>query len=108
MTGLVPATSRRYEGVPCRRYEGVPCPGIKAYPAAGSKAWPAQVRMLQELPYQGLVAGTRPATTPKPLMGIRKRMGYPVAYWRLVNTVYVFFYFSPIIFALPPFTVSRV
>ena len=58
VAGLVPATSRRYEGVPC--------PGMKAYPAASSKTWPAQVRMLQELPYQGLVAGTRPATTLQP------------------------------------------
>jgi len=33
VAGLVPATSRRYEGVPC--------PGMKACPAAGMKACPA-------------------------------------------------------------------
>ena len=65
VAGLVPATSRRYEGVSC--------PGMKAYPAVGMKACPAQVRMLQELPYQGLVAGTRPATTLQPLIPLERK-----------------------------------
>jgi len=51
---------------PAAGIKACPADGMKACPAAGSKAWPAQVRMLQELPYQGLVAGTRPATTLQP------------------------------------------